>query len=200
MTGNALAGLFLLAVGLCAVMAFEVAGPSVWQDAAAPSRPAPVVTRAAPRTETPDLTARWVETALARPVFEPSRRPRRQAGPVAAAGSSPLPRVTGVMVSGSGRKVIFAGTGDGRPIIAQEGTQIGAYTVSSIAIGEVTIEGPEGTRVLRPAFDGSPAPPPPPRRPPQPGLPGLPGLFPPAGPAPPPPGIHPLRQPAVPPR
>jgi hypothetical protein len=55
-----------------------------------------------------DRRAAWVQTILARPLFSPNRRP----GPAAAsaAGNAPpsLPRIAGILVDGSRRRVIFA--------------------------------------------------------------------------------------------
>jgi hypothetical protein len=68
------------------------------------------------------------------------------------AGPAGLPRLAGVIVGPEGKTVIFAAAGGGAPILAHEGGQVGAYQVQSIGAGEVTVRGPEGVRVLRPAF------------------------------------------------
>jgi hypothetical protein len=73
-----------------------------------------------------------------------------------------LPRLSGIVVSGSHKLAIFAGSG--KPIVAEEGVRLGAYDVTAISDAGVTVVGPEGTTVLRPLFD--PAPPPPARPPP----------------------------------
>ena len=97
-----------------------------------------------------DLAPVHVATVLARPLFRPDRRP--PAAPGAAAGkAAELPRLTGIMIDGGGRRAIFAD--ERKPIVAVEGDRIGVYLVQAIAPGEVTVYGPEGQRVLRPAFD-----------------------------------------------
>lgn len=116
----------------------------------------------------------WVATILARPLFSPVRRP----APTSAGGASgpgDLARLTGVLVSRSEKHAIFAAEG-GKPIVADEGTRIGAYVVRTIEPGQVTVAGPTGERVLQPTYDpkareaGQPASPPrpvPPRTLPQ---------------------------------
>lgn len=97
-----------------------------------------------------DLAPVHVATVLARPLFRPDRRP--PAAPGAAAGkAAELPRLTGIMIDGGGRRAIFAD--DKRPIVASEGDRVGVYMVQAIAPGRVTVYGPEGERVLRPSFD-----------------------------------------------
>ena len=92
-----------------------------------------------------------VTAVLARPLFDPRRRP-----PMAGSAVSPtagLPRLTGVIVGTFGRRAIFAGPPGGRSLVVQEGEQIEAYVVQSIGPGETVVLGPEGRRVLHPAFD-----------------------------------------------
>jgi len=64
-----------------------------------------------------------------------------------------LPRLSGVLLSGGNRSVIFAAPDGGRPTVVAEGGQVAGYTVQSIEPGRVTLAGPDGTRVLRPSFD-----------------------------------------------
>jgi hypothetical protein len=124
----------------------------------------------------------WLQTTLARPLFEPGRRPPPGAAPTRVTTAPRLPRLAGVLITPDRRQVIFAG-GDGKPIIVGEGATIDGFVVQTITAGQVTVLGPEGAQVLRPSFD-------PDRRPPQaplaiaPGIPGLPGMVntPPAAP------------------
>ena len=98
-----------------------------------------------------DRHREWAVTALARPLFSRSRRPPPSAaGPVVAADG--LPRLTGILVTGAVRHAIFASASDGRPSVAAEGSQVGAYRVQSIEVGKVTVAGPEGLVSLRPSF------------------------------------------------
>lgn len=95
---------------------------------------------------------------LARPLFSPDRRP-------AASGArsvSGLPRLAGIVVTGSRKVAIFAAPAGGKPVVADEGGRLGAYDVRAINEDGVTVVGPEGALVLRPIFD--PAPPAPVRK------------------------------------
>jgi hypothetical protein len=67
-----------------------------------------------------------------------------------------LPRLAGIMVTGSRRTAIFAAPPGGRPVVADEGARIGVYDVKAISESGVTVVGPEGTTVLRPMFDAAP--------------------------------------------
>ena len=54
---------------------------------------------------------------------------------------------------GGSRSAIFAAAGTGRPAVVGEGGRVGGYTVQAIEAGQVTLAGPGGSQVLRPAFD-----------------------------------------------
>ena len=98
-----------------------------------------------PRPRGLDSHEDWFNEILARPLFNPDRRPIE-------AGVRGLPRLTGIVVAGSQRVAIFAGPSNGRPVLAQAGAHIGAYEVRSIADEGVTVVGPTGTSLVRPAF------------------------------------------------
>jgi len=115
-------------------------------------------------------TRERVATVLARPLFAPTRRP---AAGVAAALEG-LPRVTGILVDGGRRSVIFATADGGKPVVVAEGGEVAGFRVQTIESGQVTVLGTEGLRVLRPSFDPSPRPSV--ATPQLPGLTGLPGL------------------------
>lgn len=190
--------LALMVVVLGGVVAWEAAvlrGDVVVAPPGA-SRGIGVAPVAAPAVAAPG-TAPYAAMLLARPLFSPSRRPAGDGGSAMAG----LPRLTGVLVSDSGRVAVFAGEGSGRGAAVREGGTLGAFTVRGIAPGEVTVEGPDGVRTLRPGFGSVAAVPPPqpaagppsaaaimrdglPPAPPTPGLTHVPGTPPP--PAPPP--------------
>ena len=87
---------------------------------------------------------------LARPIFSPDRRPA--AAVAGAAGSeTPLPRLTGVLVTADGRSAVFAG--GAQLLVVREGGQLGRFTIRRIEPGLVKIEGSDGLRLLRPTFD-----------------------------------------------
>lgn len=113
----------------------------------APSRPA---------GSDPGQAAQRVATSLARPLFSPSRRPPAASPAMLGAAAPSLPRVAGVVITASGRRAIFATKNGAKPLVVGEGGQVGAFTVQSIRAGQVTVLGPEGERVLKPAFDPDP--------------------------------------------
>jgi hypothetical protein len=92
----------------------------------------------------------WTQTALARPLFSPSRRP-----PTTTVAGPQRPRLTGIVVGPVGRWAIFAGAGDDRGIVAAVGQQAGAWRVVGIDVGSVRVLGPEGPRTLHPSRDDS---------------------------------------------
>lgn len=167
--------LILAAAVLGGTIALELGQRMPDSDVMVPATATRLPVPAAPRpASAPDAGGAGGRAAavLARPLFSPGRRPAAQAaagpGPAAAA----LPRMTGVIVTPAGRRAIFT-SGDGKPVVVTEGGHIGAYDVQLIEAGRVTLSGPDGTRVVAPAFD--------PKPPAQaasaaPGLPGLPGL------------------------
>lgn len=98
-------------------------------------------------------------TLLQRPLFSPSRRPPPAAA-VAAPDRHGPPRLAGVLIAPSGRRAIFADR-----VVVAEGGALGRYTVQAIEAGQVTLLGPDGPQVLRPAFAVATSPPEPPPRP-----------------------------------
>jgi hypothetical protein len=99
-----------------------------------------------------DRLQRWAATSLARPLFNPDRRPVAvaEAGSNAAAG---LPRLSGIMITEAGRRAIFAATGAGKPQVVAEGGTVGGNLVQSITLEEVVLVGPDGPHKLHLAFD-----------------------------------------------
>lgn len=156
MNGGALAGLAALALGLSGTIGLEILAWQARPEGTALVRPVSVTPSDAPAApaEPPDGHEDPLNTILGRPLFSPDRRP-------AASGArsvSGLPRLAGIVVTGSRRTAIFAASPGGKPVIADEGVRIGVYDVKAISEAGVTVAGPEGTMVLRPMFD--PAPPP----------------------------------------
>lgn len=144
----ALAG---LAVALTAVLASQFLGQPMQEQ-----RPAslPAAMSAMPATgPMTDPSPGWVAEILARPLFTPDRRPVAVAAVVGGPPAPGLPRLAGVMVTPSGRRAIFAGANaTDKPLALAEGGRIGAFTVSRIEDGAVTVLGPDGARVVRPSF------------------------------------------------
>ena len=147
-------------LGLCALLAgtiaLELTGGVADDDGMmAPTlRSAPASPSRAAASPVPDDDRQGlVDGILARPLFATTRRPADApaAGPAPVPAS--LPRLAGILVHGSSRSAIFAASGSGRPVVIQEGGRVGGYTVQSIEAGQVTLAGPGGNQVLRPAFD-----------------------------------------------
>jgi hypothetical protein len=157
-------GLAAVVLGLSGVIGLEILGwRSVPEDSAL-ARPVRVAPVGAPAARAAPLEHRdeRLGIILARPLFSPDRRP-------AASGArsvSGLPRLAGIVVTGSRKVAIFAAPSGGKPVVADEGGRLGAYDVKAINADGVTVVGPEGAMVLRPIFD--PAPPALVRRPVQP--------------------------------
>ena len=89
-------------------------------------------------------------SVLRRPLFRADRRPA-PAAPDASSPPLPLPRLSGIVVTASARRAIFAGGKDGRPVAAAEGESVGPVRVARIGAREVVMVGPDGAHVLRPA-------------------------------------------------
>ena len=102
-----------------------------------------------------DLGTRWAATALARPLFNPGRRPT-QMPPVEAVSPPSPPRLTGTLIGPSGKRALFAGgkVGD-RPATVGENDRVGIWTVQAIRAGIVTIIGPDGMQELRVTAEAS---------------------------------------------
>lgn len=108
------------------------------------------------------MVARWAETALARPLFRPDRRP-----PPDNRATTSLARLTAIVIAGGVRRAIFAADGQ-KPRIVPEGGEIGGYRLLHITGDSVQLGGTAGTLTLHPNFNvvepphppASPVPPP----------------------------------------
>jgi hypothetical protein len=143
---------------LAGLLAAGVAAELVWPQSdgagsVVPRAPQPVLAAAA----APENVGAWSAAILARPLFEPGRRPIAAAteARVAASRQEP-PRLTGILVTAQGSHAIFAGEGE-HSTIAGEGAKLGAWQVVAIRPGEVQMTGPDGDRIVRPSFANAPA-------------------------------------------
>jgi hypothetical protein len=110
-------------------------------------------TRAVPPSQlqpAPGRVGDWTRTALARPLFSPSRRPAT----VAVSGPQE-PRLAGIVLGPSGALAIFAGENEARGTVAAVGQQAGSWKVLSISADSVQVIGPSGLRLLHPSRDPS---------------------------------------------
>ncbi len=139
------------ALGLGGVVGLELTDPAASPPLVAAPPDATTVPHAAavPRaaaTALPEAIRAAQTTLLQRPLFSPNRRPPPDAA-VAAPGRHGPPRLAGVLIAPSGRRAIFADR-----VVVAEGGALGRYTVQAIEAGQVTLLGPDGLQVLRPAF------------------------------------------------
>lgn len=155
MTPSVLAAL-TIALALTSVLVWECSEMTT-ADVPSPSSPlsTDMPTGRLETSEAPDAHQYRVQAQfaaiLARPLFDPSRRPPQVADVPHKPEPVPEPlRLAGVMVSRNGRQAIFASAAGGRAIVAGKGGHVGVFTVSAIVAGEVTVLDPDGgTRVLR---------------------------------------------------
>jgi len=140
------------ALALAGTIAAELTLPeSAPEQAVAVAAPELMPPAPPPSSDYRDQNATRALMALARPLFNPDRRP---VAPVPDATPAPpptsLPRLTGTLVSPGGKRAIFA-VGD-KPAVMREGGRIDAWTVQEISAGAVTLTGPDGPRMLRVSF------------------------------------------------
>jgi hypothetical protein len=160
--------LFMLALSavLCGVISLELTAGSLPSNNSPLPEPARHVVEEKLRPTTADDPRARLQTVLARPLFNPNRRPSE-------AGARGLPRLTGIVVTERERLALFASTPPAHPLVAKVGTRVGPYEVKEITDTGVRVLGPDGTATLHPAFDlNKPVPPP---APPRPALPRPPG-------------------------
>jgi len=120
---------------------------------AAPARHLPAMLPAASPDATDAMISQWGSTALARPLFNPGRRPLDQAG---ASTDGSLPRLSAIIITGGTSAAVFAADGQKPQVVSQGGT-IGGYVLNRIAPDQVELSGPGGTLTLHPQFTASPA-------------------------------------------
>lgn len=145
-----------LAFGLSTIIALEARVRDGPAEVPAGPRRAALAVRPAGSPAPVDDTDRWIGAILARPVFSPSRRPSASAATNASAPTEPV-RLAGILVSAHDRVAIFAKSGEGKPIVAHVGSQVGEDVVQSIEPDRVTMRGPDGERVLRPSYQSKEA-------------------------------------------
>jgi hypothetical protein len=93
----------------------------------------------------------WVDSILARPLFEPSRRPPPPvAGPGTAA--SGFPRLTGIIIMPQQREAIFAVPGKAQPVVVTAGSRLNGVLIKSIEAGWIVVVDAAGAQRVRPSF------------------------------------------------
>jgi len=116
-----------------------------------PRRPnaAQPAVRRAPGERIDELLA----TALARPLFNSTRRPPQTAANDGVGGADLADtRLTGIVTEPSRHIAIFAVTG-ARPLRLTEGEAVSGWRIESITPREVSLSGPGGSKTLEPKVD-----------------------------------------------
>jgi len=121
---------------------------------------APVVAAAEPQAQAapskrvqPPPIEELVATAVARPLFSPTRRPAERASPsnVSDPDMSDI-RLTGIVLEPNRHLAIFAVAG-AKPVVRAEGESLKEWRLDSISPTEVSLTGPGGSRTLAPKTD-----------------------------------------------
>jgi hypothetical protein len=108
-------------------------------------RPAVPLPRGAAATTDPDVQG-WIQTILARPLFNQDRRPSG-----AAASGDGLPRLSAILIGQGMASAIFAADGH-KPLVVQPGGLVDGDRVQSISADKVVLLTPVGPVTLRPRF------------------------------------------------
>jgi len=113
------------------------------------TRPEPAIP---PRVQGPradDL----LTTILGRPLLSPTRQPgaRESPDPPTGPGLTDV-RLTGIVIEPERNLAIFAAPG-AKPTVRSEGETMNEWRLDSIALREVVLSGPSGTRTLQPKSD-----------------------------------------------
>jgi hypothetical protein len=147
-----LAPALVVASALVATICWEAR--STWQsgEGAIPRHAAlsgPAATSAAPIPADPVET--WATTSLQRPLLRESRRPDKAAVEAERKGDEG-PRLAAVMTGQFGNRAIFMMPGIAKPVVVQEGSEVGDFVVRSIEPGRVVVESAGGLRTYKPLF------------------------------------------------
>jgi hypothetical protein len=131
---------------LALTAALELFGPSdeAMIDSQAPT--AFAVATAPPATEAM-YAGTWQDTILARPLFRPDRKPL----PATPEASVPMPRLTAIVMTGSGARAIFVAD-DGKPVVVALGDKVNGWDVLTIGPDNVVLAGSYRRKTLHPKF------------------------------------------------
>jgi hypothetical protein len=135
-----------LAIALALLLGVEwllLPGPHVISPYKMPQIPA-----AQSSSEVDSAVAQWGDTSLARPLFQPDRRPVITAD---ANQSTSLPRLSAILIVGGARAAVFAADGQ-KPQVVSTGGTIAGYRLERIAPDSVELFGPDGDLTVHPQF------------------------------------------------
>jgi hypothetical protein len=141
--------LSLAMVGLTGLIAVEwqYTGGPAWNPVSPPAHETRARVDKAPADTSLSRIRQRVAIVLGRPLFNPDRRPDPSAQ-----NDNGLDRLSGVLVTPSGKMAIFAPRSGGKPVVVAPGGHIGDLVVTTIGDDTITVTGPDGPRVLRPSF------------------------------------------------
>ncbi len=108
-----------------------------------PDRPQPSATSSTASAES------RAKSLLARPLFSPARRPADGVVQDAPSPASPLPRLSGVIVTPAERWAIFVSSG-GTPAALREGDRLNGFVVQGIRPGQVSLRNTYDVRLVVP--------------------------------------------------
>ena len=138
----------LLAVGIAAEITLTPVPPT-------PAATLPPLPRTDRTRVVAEPVAAYTGLILARPLFNPDRRPEAPGTTPAPAapGRVEPPRLAGILMTPTGRSAIFAtADANGRGTVVREGGTVGAWQVETIHAGDVQLAGPNGRLTVRPTF------------------------------------------------
>jgi hypothetical protein len=141
-------GLLPVLAGLLGLVLLAELRPGGNDGGALPAVPLP---RGAAAMADPDVQG-WTQTILARPLFNPDRRPSGVAG-----GNAGLPRLSAILIGRGMACAIFAADGQ-KPLVVQPGGLVDGDRVRSISADQVVLLTAAGLVTLRPQFAKGTAP------------------------------------------
>jgi hypothetical protein len=134
---------------LAGALALLLAAEWLLPGAAQPPRIMPAIPAPGAGAQADAAIGQWASTILARPIFNPSRRPPAVAD---ASAVIVLPRLTAIIITPSTRRAVFLAPG-GKALALGPGGEVAGYQLKSITAGSVILLGPDGgTTTVRPQF------------------------------------------------
>jgi hypothetical protein len=105
-----------------------------------------------------DPTDYRVSMILARPVFEPTRRPPVSVSPTTGGDADAIPRLAGIIITPTQRSAIFMTSSKAKAQVLTQGAHLGPLVIQSIGATSVLVVGPKGPQFLSPRYDLDPHP------------------------------------------
>jgi hypothetical protein len=143
-----------IAVALAALLCLECYG--VARHADVPTQPLPEVANQIQLLQSRNVTAPQPEVLtlrdiiLNRPLFNPTRRPPAKPTQDVTAPVD-MPRLSGIMITPT-TKIAVLSPAMGAPVVVNQNSRFGAFTVLAISNDSVTMQGPQGVIRLRSDF------------------------------------------------